>query len=53
MDYSFASEPLFDIRANPVGHSAAADMPGLVAALRAQLLKVGAALRCAARWGWG
>ncbi len=40
MDYSFASEPQFDIRANPVGHSAAADLPGIVAALRAQLLKV-------------
>lgn len=56
VDYSFASEPQFDIRANPVGLAASADLPGIVGALRMQLLKVGCALsavccvRGALRW---
>ena len=42
VEYSFAQEPEFDIRASPIGYAAfGGDLPGLVSGLRAQLLKVG------------
>ncbi len=44
VEYSFASEPEFDIRANPVGRAGVFDLPTIVNGLRSFLLKASQAL---------